>query len=68
MKQVKPHELQKWAGSGKNFLLVDVREQWEHEAYNIGGLHIPMGELMGRLSEIPKDNQRNQLGYRLNLP
>ncbi len=55
MKQVKPNELQKWADSGKNFLLVDVREQWERETSNIGGLHIPMGELMGRLSEIPKD-------------
>src|SRR5258708_20972875 len=55
MKQVKRQELQKWADSDKNFQLVDVREHWEREEHNIGGLHIPMGELMGRIAEIPRD-------------
>lgn len=35
--------------------MVDVRENWEREAYNIGGIHIPSGELMGRQNELPKD-------------
>jgi rhodanese-related sulfurtransferase len=55
MNQLTPTELQEWKESGKDFLLIDVREEWEREAYNIGGLHIPMGELMGRINEIPKD-------------
>ena len=55
MKQLSPHELKIWTDNGKDFLLVDIREQWERETYNIGGVHIPMGELMGRLPEIPKD-------------
>lgn len=36
-------------------MLVDVRESWEREAYNIGGIHIPSGELMTRQNELPKD-------------
>lgn len=57
MKQVTPHELYRWTASGKDFELVDVREDWERSAYHIGGLHIPMGELMGRMNEIPRDKQ-----------
>ncbi len=34
---------------------MDVREAWEHEAYNIGGLLMPMSELAARYREIPKD-------------
>ena len=55
MLQLTPAQLKEWIDSKKNFLLVDVREDWEHEAYNIGGLHIPMGDLLSRLPEIPKE-------------
>jgi rhodanese-related sulfurtransferase len=55
MKQLTPHELNDWMTGQRDFFLLDVREAWEHEAYNIGGQHIPMGKLMGRLSEIPRD-------------
>lgn len=36
----------------KLFLLLDVREEWEHEAFNIGGTNIPLGDLMGRKNEL----------------
>ena len=36
-------------------MLVDIREDWEREAYNIGGEHIAMGDLMSRVNELPKD-------------
>ena len=55
MNQLTPGELKQWTDSGRDFLLIDIRENWEREAYNIGGLHIPMGELTGRTKEIPKD-------------
>ena len=55
MNQLSPDELKSWRTSGKDFLLVDVREDWEREAFNIGGLHIPMGDIARRLNEIPKD-------------
>jgi len=47
--------LNEWIQVGKPFLLVDVREPFEHELFNIGGQLIPLGELMTRRQEIPKD-------------
>ncbi len=55
MKQLTPNELKAWTASGKDFMLIDIREDWERTAYNVGGLHIPLGELMGRVNELPKD-------------
>jgi len=36
-------------------MLIDVREEWEREIYNIGGLHIPLGDMITRRDEIPVD-------------
>jgi adenylyltransferase/sulfurtransferase len=36
-------------------LLIDVREPWEHEAFNIGGLLIPMEDVLQNISKIPRD-------------
>ncbi len=55
MNQMTPDQLSAWIAEGKDFLLVDVREGWERELFNIGGVHIPMGELMARVNELPKD-------------
>lgn len=55
MKHITPVDLEaKLAAQGELFLL-DVREEWEREAFNIGGLHIPLGELMQRADELPKE-------------
>jgi len=32
-----------------NYVLVDVREQWEHENFNIGGIHISLYELVNNI-------------------
>ena len=53
MKQITPGELKAWQNDSKDFLLIDVRERWERDAFNIGGLHIPMGEIAARIAEIP---------------
>lgn len=55
MNQLTSQEIKTWIATGKDFALIDVREDWERDAFNIGGLHIPMGELMGRIHEIPTD-------------
>lgn len=55
MKKITPQELRLLIEENKPFILIDVREDWEREAYDIGGLHIPMDELWQRRSEIPKD-------------
>lgn len=54
IQQVSPLELQEWINDKKNFTLVDVREDFERELYNIGGVHIPLGELIQRRDELPK--------------
>lgn len=37
------------------FQLIDVRETYEYEADNLGGIHIPLGELEKRFKEIAPD-------------
>lgn len=48
-------ELKLWETDRKDFLLLDVRETFEHEHFNIGGLNIPLGELSNELHKIPVD-------------
>ena len=55
MRTITPGELREAIKAGKQVLLLDVREVWEREQYNIGGIHLPMGELMERRDEIPMD-------------
>ena len=37
------------------FNLLDVREDFERSSFHIGGIHIPLGELHTRISEIPQN-------------
>ena len=55
MHQLTPNELKKWNNSGKDFLLIDIRETWERDLYQIGGTHIPMGMLFSTIDDLPKD-------------
>jgi len=41
--------------SSDRYNLLDVREDNERLSSNIGGIHIPMDEIEGRISEIPTD-------------
>ena len=41
----------------ENFTLVDVRESWEYETCNIGGISIPVEEVKYRTSEIPREKK-----------
>jgi adenylyltransferase/sulfurtransferase len=50
-----PIELREWISEGKDFSLVDVRESYEHEAFNIGGKLIPLGDLINAQDEIDRD-------------
>ena len=38
-----------------NYMLIDVREPYEFQIANIGGMLIPLSELPSRLGEIPRD-------------
>lgn len=48
-------ELQQWRESGKQHLLIDVREPFEREIAEIGGEHIPLGEFQAKAPEISKE-------------
>jgi len=36
----------------ENFILIDVREDYEHEEFNVGGQLIPLGDLQYKLDEM----------------
>jgi adenylyltransferase/sulfurtransferase len=38
----------------EELVLIDVREAWEHEGFNIGGTLIPMNDVFENLHQIPK--------------
>lgn len=50
-------ELKAMKDAGEDFELIDVRESYEVDICSLGGKHIPMGEVMARLDEIPKDRK-----------
>lgn len=53
MKSITAKELKSWIQEDKKFFLLDVREEWEHAAYNIGGTNIPLGDVMMHKNELP---------------
>ena len=50
-------ELRKKMEAGESFVLIDVREPWENEEFNVGGQLIPIGSLMNRFHEL--DDHKN---------
>lgn len=57
MSDITPKELKKKLEEKGDILLIDVREPYEHEEYNIGGRLIPLGEFAGKLFEL--EDSRN---------
>ena len=57
MKTVSPAELKQMMDSHEDFQLIDVREPWEVEEVNIGGLNIPMATALQRADEISRDKK-----------
>jgi len=51
MKEITSSELKSWLSAQKPFVLIDVRENFERENFNIGGLHIPLGDMLLRKEE-----------------
>lgn len=48
-------ELQQKIKSKDDFILIDVREDFEHEHFNIGGNLLPMGTILQNIEHIPTD-------------
>jgi rhodanese-related sulfurtransferase len=46
MKEISVQELKEKLDNGDDFQLIDVREDFEYEMSNLGGLHIPLGGIL----------------------
>ena len=56
--EISPSELKARREAGTGPLVLDVREKWELEVASIPDvLHIPMGEIPGRLGELESDRE-----------
>lgn len=52
MQDISVEELKNRRDKGENIPVIDVREPYEHEEFNIGGKLIPLGSLPSMLDEL----------------
>jgi len=58
VREVTPREFETARRSGSNAVLLDVREEWELKVASVPGiLHIPMGQVAARLSELDPERE-----------
>jgi rhodanese-related sulfurtransferase len=62
MKTISVEELKAKMDAGEKINLVDVREPHEHEAFNIGGILLPLGKVQG-LETDEIDDLKNETVY-----
>lgn len=56
--EISIEELENWLEkTPEEVYLIDVREEYEFEDYNIGGINIPFDELPGRINSLPKNKK-----------
>lgn len=55
VKSITVSELQSWQESNKDFQLIDVRETYEYDIANIGGVLIPRKTVLDNLDQIARD-------------
>ena len=55
IKSITPAELAQLLASNTNIQLVDVRERYEHDAFNIGGSLMPLSEITHHPEKIEKE-------------
>ncbi len=55
MKVINVQELKRKLDAKEDFILIDVRETYEYEEFNIGAKLIPLGDLPEAMEEMDKD-------------
>jgi len=55
MRQISAEDLRNKLAAKEEIFLLDVREDYEHEEFNIGGVLIPLDDIFREVAEIPKD-------------
>lgn len=47
----------------KDYVLLDVREDYERSEFNIGGIHVPLGDLMASLDKLAPHKEEEMIVY-----
>ena len=55
MKEISVQELMEMMDKGEDFQLIDVREDFEYEVSNLGGVLIPLGGILIEADKVAKD-------------
>lgn len=63
MEDITVQELKEKMDAQEAFVLIDVREPYEHEAFNVGGQLIPMGNFPGVLDDLEAHRQQEIVVY-----
>lgn len=58
MGSVSPRELKDLLADETDMLIIDIREPWEFEDFNIGGINIPMTSIPLKLDELEPHKDR----------
>ena len=60
MTDITASELKERLANGEKPFILDVREDWEYQEQNIGGLNIPLGSLPDKLDEL-EDHKNDEI-------
>ena len=63
MEDITVEELKKRLAASEEINIIDVREEWEHEENNIGGLNMPMGTVPHKLDELASMKDQEVIVY-----
>ncbi len=57
MQLISAKELNKAKQNFNDYEIIDIREPYEYRACNISSMNVPMGEVCGRIAELPKNKK-----------
>ena len=57
MQEISVQQLKSMMDAKEDFQLIDVREEYEHDAAQMGGELIPMGEVVDNIDKISRDKK-----------
>lgn len=60
MTDITPSELKNRLANGEKPFILDVREDWEYQEQNLGGLNIPLGALPDKLDDL-EDHRNDEI-------
>ncbi|GJM28819.1 MAG: hypothetical protein DHS20C17_14540 [Cyclobacteriaceae bacterium] len=63
MEDITAEELTRRQAASDKMNIIDVREAWEHEEHNVGGLNIPLGTIPTRLTELESMKEQELIVY-----